>query len=259
MKFYTLASGSSGNAAYLLANGTKILIDCGMSGKKLEEAMNAIGEAASELSAILITHEHSDHIKGAGVMARRYKLPIYATEGTLSGLDRTRIPDSALHIIKADREFCVGDIGITPFSIPHDAAEPTGFRLTAGADSVAVATDIGQMNEYIMDNIRGCRAVVLESNHDIEMLKCGPYPYPLKRRILSELGHMSNAAAAEILEELVEDGAEHIALGHLSKENNRPDIAMMESKNALESCGIRVGSDVILNVADRYIPTEVYS
>ena len=257
VNFISLISGSSGNSTLISDGRTHILTDCGMSGAKLKDALKKIGIAPESLSALLITHEHIDHVKGAGVIARRYGLPVYGTEKTLMKMDCGPIAENLLNVITPNTDFEIGDIGICPFSIPHDAADPVGYCYFAENEKYSLATDIGHMNDYIFNHISGSRAVLLESNHDVEMLQFGSYPYPLKRRILSDFGHLSNENAAKCAAMLLKSGTERIALGHLSQENNRPEIAMLEAHNALTQAGAKVGDDVKLTVAKRFEVTQI--
>ena len=236
--FVSLISGSSGNATFVSDGKTNLLIDCGMSGAKLKESLHAIDVMPESIDALLITHEHVDHTKGAGVISRRYN-----------------IADENIKIITEDTDFEIGNIGIRPFAIPHDAAQPVGFNFMIGDEKYSLATDIGKITKSILEKITGSKKILLESNHDVEMLKCGTYPYPLKRRILGEYGHLSNETASKVALHLVQNGTEHIMLGHLSKENNRPEIAMLETYNLLSQSGVDVGKDMTLQVADRYKPT----
>lgn len=255
IRFISLISGSSGNASFISDGKTNLLVDCGMSGAKLKQALNSIDALPESITALLITHEHIDHTRGAGVISRRYNIPVFATEGTHRNMDAGKLAEENINIVKNGTPFELGSIAITPFSIPHDAAEPVGYTFNISGERCAVATDIGRMNDTILDAVKGCKSVILESNHDIEMLRCGSYPFPLKQRILGEFGHLSNDVAAKTALELVKSGTEHIMLGHLSQENNRPEIAMLESYNLLSREGISIGSDVTLQVADRYKPT----
>ena len=257
VNFISLISGSSGNATLISDGRTHILTDCGMSGARLKDALKKVGIAPETLAALLITHEHVDHLRGAGVLARRYGIPVYATEKTLLKLDCGPINDAQLRAITPDADFEIGSIGICPFSIPHDAADPVGYSYFAENEKYSLATDIGHMNEYLFNHISGSKAVLLESNHDVEMLQFGSYPYPLKRRILSDIGHLSNENAAKCAIELVKTGTERISLGHLSQENNRPEIALLETHNALTQSGAKVGDDVRLTVAQRFEVTRI--
>lgn len=256
IRFISLISGSSGNASFISDGKTNLLIDCGMSGLKLKEALNAIDVLPESIDALLITHEHIDHTKGAGVISRRYNIPIYATEGTHISMDAGKIADENIRIVSENVTCDINGIGVTPFAIPHDARQPVGYTFSVGSEKYAVATDIGKMNTDILNHITGSKNVILESNHDIEMLRCGSYPFPLKQRILGELGHLSNETAAKTALYLVQHGTEHIMLGHLSKENNRPEIAMLETYNILTNSNVNVGKDMTLQVADRYTPTS---
>lgn len=251
--FVSLISGSSGNATFISDGKTNLLIDCGMSGKKLKEALLAIDVLPESIDALLLTHEHIDHTRGAGIVSRRYNIPVYATEGTYGAMDVGKIEDITL--VTEDTEFEIGSIAVKPFAIPHDAAQPVGYCFSVNNEKYSLATDIGKMNMNILNSITGSKKVLLESNHDIEMLRYGSYPFPLKQRILGDFGHLSNELAAKTALYLVQNGTEHIMLGHLSKENNRPEIAMLESYNLLTQSGINVGSDMTLQVADRYKPT----
>lgn len=249
IKFVSLVSGSSGNSTFVSDGKTKLLVDCGMSGKSLEKSLESIGERAAELSALLITHEHIDHVKGAGIIARRYNIPIYATAGTHSAMEIGKVSDECRCI--AESEFEIGSIGVKSFAIPHDAAEPVGYSFFACGEKVTVATDIGHMSDEVLENISESDRILLESNHDVEMLRLGSYPYQLKQRILGDNGHLSNDIAAETAVRLAQSGTRSIMLGHLSNENNYPQIAFSTVMNRLMADRINIG----LCVADRYNPT----
>ncbi len=229
MDFCSIASGSSGNCIYTGSDSTGILIDSGISAKSIEKGLNEIGHQAKEISGILVTHEHSDHIKGIGVLARRYGIPIYGTKGTLLAISGTsslgKIDPSLYHPITVDEDFQIGDLNIHPFEIPHDAAQPCAYRIEHEDKKVAVATDLGIFNEYIVENLTHLDALLLEANHDVRMLQAGPYPYYLKQRILGTCGHLSNENAGRLLSRIVHDNLKHIFLGHLSKENNYDKLA----------------------------------
>lgn len=250
--FFSIISGSSGNCSYISNGSTKIIIDCGLSGKKLVEALNSMYIPITDIDAVLITHEHSDHTKGLGVISRKYHIPIYATKGTLLSLSVGEIDDTLKNCIEAGKNFSIGSVNIHPFSISHDAADPVGYSFYIDDGKYSVATDMGILTNEVFSEIKGSKSIILESNHDVEMLKFGSYPYPLKRRILSEYGHLSNETAARAAVELAKSGTKHIMLGHLSRENNRPEIAMLESFNALTDAGAQIGRDVSLSVADRF-------
>ena len=233
MKLHPLKSGSKGNSCLVYTDKTKILVDCGISGKAVRSAMARVGISPGELDGIVVTHEHSDHIKGIGVMMRRYGIPVYANSVTWAAImtnDLGKLNNEYIKIFKGTEPFSIGDIDIRPFRIPHDAAYPVGYRFDDGKDA-------------------GCKTVLLESNHDVGMLEVGRYPYPLKQRIRGALGHLSNDDAGKGAELLVKMGAENIILGHLSEENNYPDLAFETVKSALTRSGIKVGQDLRLTVA----------
>lgn len=229
MRICSIASGSSGNCIYIGSERTHILIDCGISGKRIEAGLDGIGLKASDLDAILVTHEHTDHISGLGVILRRYGLPVYATSGTFKAALKApgigRIDPGLHNNIRPDQTFTIGDLIIDPFHISHDAADPVGFRIGCGKKSAAIATDMGMFNDYIVQHLLNLDTILIESNHDVNMLEAGRYPYPLKQRILGEKGHLSNESAGLLLNEILHDDLKHIILGHLSAENNYPALA----------------------------------
>lgn len=229
MRLCSIASGSSGNCIYVGSDHTHLLVDTGISKKRIDEGLHTLGIKGKELSGILITHEHSDHIQGLGVFSRKYGIPVYATKGTLRGIMEYRslgkMPEGLLHEIQTDTDFLLGDLCVHPFAISHDAYEPSGYRIACGEKSVAVATDLGIYDEYTVENLKNLDAVLLEANHDIHMLEVGPYPYPLKRRVMGEKGHLSNELSGQLLCDILHDKLQHVILGHLSKENNYAELA----------------------------------
>ena len=229
MRLCSIASGSSGNSIYVGTDQTHMLIDAGISAKRIEKGLYEVGLKPSELSGICITHEHSDHIRGLGVLARKYSIPVYATEGTLREIRKMKslgeYPAELLNPVLPDAGFSMGDLDILPFHIDHDAADPVAYRVRSGNRSIAVATDLGHYNQYTIDHLLDLDAVLLESNHDLRMLETGPYPYYLKRRIMGDFGHLSNENAGRLLNCILNDHMKHILLGHLSKENNMPELA----------------------------------
>jgi len=254
--FLSLVSGSSGNCSLVSDGKTTLLIDCGLSLKMLREHLLSVGISPDSLSAILITHEHQDHIKGAGIVSKKYGLPVFSTEQTLLAMKNCGISEEKMQYISPETDFEIGTIGIKPFSISHDAANPVGYSFFYGGQKLSVATDTGKMTDKILKNIKGSIAVILESNHDLDMLKYGKYPYMLKQRILGSKGHLSNEDAAKAALELVKTGTQHIMLGHLSSENNTPKKALMETANLLTNNGIIPGKDFSLRVASRFSPTD---
>ena len=229
MKLCSVTSGSSGNCVFVGSDKTSLLVDVGISGKRIEFGLNEIDRTTSEIDGILVTHEHSDHIKGLGVIARRYGIPIYATQGTIEVMSKMstlgKLPEGIFREIKADEDYMIGDVTVKPFEISHDAAKPVGYRLECGDKAIAVATDMGRYTDYIIDNLSGLNALLLESNHDVNMLQVGAYPYYLKQRILSDRGHLSNENAGKLLCEVLHDDLEVVLLGHLSQENNYEALA----------------------------------
>ena len=261
MQFCTLFSGSSGNCAYLSTDRGGLLIDCGMSGKQTLEALHNARLDLSSIRALLITHEHSDHVKGAGIISRKLHIPVYATEGTWKGMHRGigELPRHHRMTIRADEGILLDDIEAIPFHIPHDANEPVGYRFNIGRFSVAVATDLGYFSKFVYQAIEGADIVLLESNHDPEMLANNlHYPQRLKTRILGRKGHLSNDAGAQAALQLVESGTKHLLLGHLSQENNTPKLALETTSAALTQAGVHIDKDVSLHVASRYQAGHLY-
>ncbi len=263
IKMCSLRSSSKGNATIVYSETTKILVDCGISGKTLCDAMCQAGLNPEEIDAMLITHEHSDHTKGVGVVARKYNIPVFATYGTWCAMQKAvgEIPDGCRRVFDKQISFKIDDITVRAFDIPHDAAEPVGYSFECDGYKAAVATDIGIMSDELLKNIKGCHIVLLESNYDLFMLEAGTYPYELKCRIKGDKGHLCNEDAALTARDLVKSGAKKIILGHISPENNYPDLAYETTKLCLASNGIMVGKDVELYVAkkDGIVTTdEVY-
>lgn len=253
-----LASGSSGNALYISGGKTKILIDAGLSGREIDRRLKKIGVAGDDLNAILVTHEHLDHIKGVGVLSRKYDLPIYANEPTWLGAeDRLgKVAEKNCRIFKG--EFMIGDLGISPFAIPHDANEPVGFIISCGNKRIGQATDMGFVSPEVETSLKGLDLLVIEANHDLEMLMSGTYPWPLKNRIHGRKGHLSNDDTADLLPRIISDNFPRILLAHLSQDNNIPALAYITVKNSLEDHGFTIGKDLLLDIAYRNRPTELF-
>lgn len=230
MRLCSIASGSSGNCIYVGSENTHVLVDIGISGKKMEAGLKELDLTGKDLDAILITHEHSDHIQGLGVIARKYGIPIYTTGGTVDAIQRMKsgigkLPEGIFREIREDEAFTIKDLTIHPFQISHDAAHPVGYRLECGEKSVGIATDLGRYGDYLVDRLQKLDALLLEANHDVRMLQVGPYPYRLKQRILGDRGHLSNENAGRLLCRLLHDHMKAVFLGHLSKENNYEALA----------------------------------
>ena len=261
MKLCSISSGSSGNCIYVGSDSTAVLVDAGISGKRIEAGLNTLDETTRDISAILVTHEHNDHIRGLGVLARRYHLPIYGTAGTIQALKGMtalgKIPDELYHEIRADEGFTLGDLTIRPFRIYHDAAEPVAYRLSSGGRSTAVATDLGHYDDYIVGNLQGLDTILLESNHDVRMLEAGGYPYYLKRRILGDEGHLSNEESAQALLDVIGTNTKKVFLGHRSQHNNIRSLAHLTVATILEQHDLGVDQDFDLKDAEPDQPSKL--
>ncbi len=252
-----LASGSSGNAALLATDNTRILLDAGLSLRELNRRLAQAGEEIGRLDAVLITHEHSDHIAGLPALTRRkeFRAPIYMTRLTAPVIDWGESQSAPrIETFQAGATFEIGDIEINSFSVPHDAADPVGFCFEADGVRVAVATDLGYMPESVKYHLRRADLLLLEANHDLEMLKVGPYPWSVKQRVMSRVGHLSNLVMAEYLAREFSDRAANLVLGHLSEQNNHPEIVRDLATQALEERGLRTR----LTIARQHEPTEIF-
>ena len=259
MRFSPLFSGSSGNCSVVIAGNTKLLIDAGMAGKAIEAALAQVGIVPSELDAILVTHEHIDHVKGVGVLSRRFGLPVYANEGTWGAMAELvgNIGYGKERTFVTGQDFYIGDINVTPFATSHDAAEPVGYTFFSKGAELVYMTDTGYVSERLRQYAEGADLLFIESNHDIGMLRYGPYPYQLKQRILSEKGHLSNDACGELLKKLYVSGVRRAILAHLSHENNTEQIAYDTVRHALAEDGI-AEKDFFLTVAHRDRVTGIF-
>ena len=227
LNFCSLYSGSSGNSLLVSTENTNILIDAGVSSKKIETALNNLDIDPYKLNGILITHEHSDHIQGLGTFAKKFDLPVYVNQKTLDAMpkQKEKIAEKNINIIKIEEKFEINDLKIKPFSIPHDAANPCGFCIFKDNKKMSIATDIGHMTNGILKNLEDSLFVLLESNYDPEVLMYSKYPYPLKNRIRGPIGHLSNQDAGKTISCLLHSGLKQAMLGHLSKESNFPELA----------------------------------
>lgn len=261
MKYCSIASGSSGNCHYIGYKDTNILIDAGLSGKRITKGLDEIDIDANKLNGIFVTHEHSDHIKGIGVLSRKYDLPIFVNYKTWNAIKEKigKVKEENIKIFENDKEYAIGDMGIKPFSITHDAVDPVGFKMTDGKKAISVATDIGHVSDNIKENLLGSKLIVLESNYDKEMLLMGSYTYALKKRVMSDIGHLSNEAAAKFAVELIKNGAENLLLAHLSRENNFPALAFETSNHILTENGMKIGKDANLEILMRDDRSKLYN
>lgn len=261
LRFAPLFSGSSGNAIYVGCDEVHLLVDAGVAGARVSQGLTGIGVDPGSLSGILVTHEHVDHIRGIGVLSRKYDLPIFATPGTWAAMDGKigAVAEKNVRMVDPGVNFFLGPIEIVPFSTPHDAADSVGYAFELDTARFSLATDVGCVRDSWMKYVLGADAVLLESNYDPDMLKAGPYPYDLKKRILSRRGHLSNDDAGAAAAELVKAGAKQIVLGHLSKENNFPELALRSTEIALMAEGIEMGQDVDVRAALRDGTTGIFS
>lgn len=251
LRYCLLASGSKGNAIYVAAGSSALLIDCGLSARETLRRLDLAGLPASSLKAVLITHEHRDHMAGARVLCKNLRLPVLATRATWAAcgdMQATRHQAFA-----AGEAFRLGDISLQPFSTPHDAADPVGLVISAGSARLGLCTDLGQALGLVLARLAGCQALILESNHDPRLLAEGPYPPWLKQRVRSRHGHLSNQQGAELLEKVHHPGLRQVTLAHLSETNNRPELAQQSAQETLE----RLDSRAALAVASQHAPGPV--
>ena len=248
----TLASGSAGNCALLSDGETHVLLDAGISCRRIAAGLGALGLDLSALSGVLITHEHSDHISGLATLLKRHPLPVWASPGTGRQLCfRIAALDDVLRPVSPGASFSLGGLDIETFPISHDAAGPMGFALSSGGRKAAVVTDLGLVTPAVLEGMAGASLVLVEANHDEDWVRAGPYPYALKARILGDRGHLSNEAGGLLARAAVEGGARTVVLGHLSAQNNSPEHAYQTVSTLLEMGGAHLGADVALSVAPR--------
>lgn len=259
MRFSVLASGSSGNAIYVENDEHAFLVDAGLSGRKMEELFASVDRNMKKLSGILVTHEHSDHIKGLGILARKYNVPIYANEKTWTAMDPLvgKIPLEQRFHFDMETVKTFGSIDIQSFAVSHDAADPMFYVFHENGRKLVLITDTGYVSDRMKGYIQGADSFVFESNHDVGMLQMGRYPWSVKRRILSDVGHVSNEDAAVAMSEVVEQKPTRMYLSHLSKDNNMKDLARMSVSQTLQSCGIIPGEFLQLYDTDANKPTEL--
>jgi len=235
-----LASGSRGNSTVIESSQARILVDAGISCRDTFKRLKLIGVDPRQLSAIVITHEHSDHVYGLATLAKKLNLPVFMTGATHQAWARSLRDDAGelpklakLEIFSAGRSFQIADISVSAFTIPHDAADPVGFTFRVEGTKIAIATDLGYMPASVCDHLRKCDVLIIESNHDLEMLRVGPYPWSVKQRVMSRVGHLSNDSLAQFLAKDYDGGASYIVLEHLSEQNNHPEVARRAAESAL--------------------------
>lgn len=248
-KLTILGSGSAGNASYVETDETRLLVDVGFSGRQIRQRLATLGRVPENLTAILITHEHSDHISGLAAIAEKSRIPVYCNRATKDEITRITGANLDFRLFVTGSGFDVGDINVETFSIPHDAQDPVGYILRTTSGNIGFATDLGHVTKLVLDRIRSANALVLESNHDVKMLQDCPHrPWSLKQRILSRHGHLSNEAAADCVQEIMSADLRHLYLGHLSRDCNKPELAQRVMSNRLQTMG---ATHVQLNVADQ--------
>lgn len=227
LNFCSLYSGSSGNSLFVETENTKLLVDAGVSCKKIENALQDINVNPSSIDGILVTHEHTDHVQGLGTLSKKFNLPVFVNQKTLDTMpkQRDKISSKNIKIFNVNENFEIGDLKIHPFSIPHDAADPCGFNILSDNKKLSIATDIGHMTNDILKNLEESLFIMLESNYDPEVLKASPYPFSLKSRIAGPTGHLPNEIAGKTISHLLKSGLKTAMLGHLSKESNFPELA----------------------------------
>ncbi len=251
MRYVSFASGSSGNCGLIRGGGVTLLMDAGISLKRIRACLSDEGLELSDLDGVLVTHEHSDHVSGLEMLSKyTFGLPLYMSGGTARALERCgKCPKANIYTLEAGTPLCLGELRIVAFDTSHDAAEPFGYRIEGEEGAAAIVTDLGYAPRSVREAVAGCRAAVVEANYDLDMLRSGPYPLNLKWRIQGNYGHLENGDAAELCAFLAEMGAEQLMLGHLSKENNLPDLAR-------ETVSRRLGGEVRLQVAPRESRSE---
>ena len=261
MQLYSIASGSSGNCIYLGEEDGGILIDAGISRKRIVTGLERKGLSLDDIKAIFITHEHSDHISGLGPVLRKNPIPVYATADTVSAIwektNMNNISPELFHSIRPEEEIEAGEMLVRPFSISHDAVDPVCYTVEKQGKRAAVATDMGCFDDTIIRVLGQCDSVLIEANHDINMLQVGPYPYSLKMRIVGNKGHLSNTSCADLIKEILHKDLKHLVLGHLSRENNFPQLAYRTVLDELEKTETWGTLDTRLMVASRDEPTEL--
>ncbi|MDQ7076111.1 MAG: MBL fold metallo-hydrolase [Gammaproteobacteria bacterium] len=231
MRFASLGSGSSGNATLIEADGTRLLIDCGFSIKETVKRLQRFELTPDDLDALLVTHEHGDHLSGVAPLARRYKFPVWMTHGTHRKARDVKIPN--LKLFHAHQSFQIGSLTVRPFPVPHDAAEPCQFVFEQNKQKFGLLTDLGSITPFVVDSLAGCDALLLECNHDRDMLLTGPYPDYLQARVGGNYGHLENSQAADLLQRMDRSRLKKLALGHLSEKNNRPELALAAIQNVI--------------------------
>lgn len=259
LNFCSLYSGSSGNSLFVETTNTKLLVDAGVSSKKIEKALSDINVDPSSIDGILVTHEHIDHVQGLGTFSKKFDLPVFVNQETLDAMpkQRDKIASNNIKTFKVSDKFSIGDLDIKPFPIPHDASNPCGFNIWKKDKKISIATDIGHMTNDIVKQLEESLFIMLEANYDPEVLRCSSYPFPLKARIAGPTGHLSNEMAGKTISHLLKSGLKNAMLGHLSKESNFPELAYQTVMDELISADSFDKDSIHLNVASRDVHSEV--
>ena len=256
LKFCSLYSSSTGNSLLVQSENTNIIVDAGVSGKKIIEALSSVDVCIESIQAIIVTHEHTDHTLSLATLSKKYNIPIYANDKTWSVLKQDKIASCNKKLFTPYESFEIGDLEILPFRIPHDAIDPCGFNISNNGTKISIATDLGYIDSKIFSHLKNSSFVLLESNYDPEVLKCCSYPFSLKQRISGPTGHLSNNSAGQVICELYNHGLKSAMLGHLSKESNFPELAYHTVADALQSNNISK-DNLCLKVASRLEPSEL--
>lgn len=260
IKFCSLSSGSSGNCHYVETENSKIIIDAGLSGKAIEGLMSSIGTDPSLIDAIFVTHEHIDHSKGVGILSRRFNIPVFANSDTWLAMEKIigKVKEDNIKVFTTEKPFEFKDLTIHPIGIFHDAVDPVGYVIYYKNKKISVVTDTGWVNNTIIDNIKNSNLYLIESNHDVRMLKEGAYPWPLKQRILSTRGHLSNDECGRVMRDVLSGSGEVVLLGHLSEDNNLPELALKTVRESLQTYGLDIDNDIRLGLSHRDHATEIF-
>ena len=259
LNFCSLYSGSTGNCLFVNSGDTNILVDVGVSLKKVEEALSSISVSTKNISGIVVTHEHSDHISGIGYLSKKYNVPIYANKETwnaISSCHKEKISEENIRCFEVEKKFQLGELEILPFNIPHDAANPCGFNVCNGSSKMSIVTDLGHVTSNIYKKLEKSSFIMLESNYEPSVLRCSSYPYVLKQRIDGPNGHLSNNSAGQVVSKLIPTGLSSVMLGHLSKENNFPELAYATVLQEMESNNFNKKS-IAIDVASRICPSKL--
>ena len=262
LRLTLLGSGSSGNATLVSAGDTHILVDVGISGRETVRRLAECGLRPEQISAIVVSHEHGDHCRGIAPFVKHLEVPVFITDGAYAAYCASGVPfdERKRQHIESGRPFEVDGVGFSPFAVAHDAADPVAFAIEKDGVRIAIVLDLGYVSNLVVERLKGCDAIVLESNHDLNMLKVGPYPWALKQRVMSRRGHLSNDGVAEYLRSGFDGRARHLILAHLSEKNNLPELALLSARRALEERSSLLAVQTKLEIArpDRISPTFKY-